>query len=523
MPISDRIEATVERWSQAWKERLRGWLVGVISLGIETFEDVISLKMAPKLKPFIDKLESGGEVPPEIKPLIDEIKKPTGEIAGFLARALGGGIVSGAMGSLTDWILRNLVRQLARLPGDPPFHLPKPEILLRLYWEYGYTKEWLYDMMGYHGLRQDQVDQLLNISTLRFPSEVTGPLWLRDEKKWGILWKDLEDLGVDKFRIEGLKELVWKVPSPQDIVTWLAREVFEPSMVSKYGLDDEWEGVDKSQFRRAGLRESDALNYWRAHWSHPAYNEVRRMLHRGQLTEQDVYDWFRLVEIPPYWRKGLTELMWDVPGRVELRMMAQYGLVDKGYIMDILAKDGLHEKYRSVVADMMLVRGARTDIQTRYVKGWLDSAGVQAEIDALKLEPVMAERMYKWIVKNTKGDRTSAEKDLTKAEIIKGVKNGIIEWEEGVGQLVNLGYDQDEATYLLAINVEVVEGVPTDELKIRIDTIRRLRRSNNITESDEIRELVALGIEANLARAYAENDTLRISKSALEGTPEAGA
>ena len=56
--------------------------------------------------------------------------------------------------------------------------------------------------------------------------------------------------------------------------------------------------------------------------------------------------------------------------------------------------------------------------------------------------------------------RIIKERDLTKAEIVKGVKNEFLTFEDGTAMLVDLGYDTAEAEYILIINVEALTGSP---------------------------------------------------------------
>jgi len=515
MPISDRIEGTIEIWSQKWKDRLRGWLAGAIGFGVEVFMEVLAKSAAPKLRPIIETLEKSGKVPAELKPILEEIKNPTGESAATFGLGVHGPLVGGAIGKLADAVLLPLAYWANSLTQNVIIsHQEMIETYLRGYID----KETLYAAMAQYGLSKEAVDYMLLLRQVRFPSDVVAPAWLRDKTKYEKFWEDVRTLGVTDDRIELLKEMAYKLPTADQAITWMAREVFEEDMAAKYGLDDESDKIDYSFMETIGIKEEVARKHWRAHWQHASWSQIVEMLHRGMVTEQDVYDWFRLVEIPPYWRRGLTATMWQVPGRIETRMMAQYGLVDKAFIMDILEKDGLAEEYRSVVADMNLVRGIRTDIQSRYSKGWLDAAGVKAEIDKAGLSPQIAERLYQWIVSNAKGDRTTAEKDLTKAEIVKAVKKGLIPWQDGITRLMALGYDEDEADLIMMQNVEVVEEGPTTELNVRVDTVRRQRRQRLISRDQEISSLLQLGIDHGLATAYADNDDLRLAKVTEEGT-----
>jgi hypothetical protein len=177
------------------------------------------------------------------------------------------------------------------------------------------------------------------------------------------------------------------------------------------------------------------------------------MYHRGELNWDDINEYMRLAEIPPYWREKLATISWDLPNRIELRMMARYGLVDKSFLLEILKKVGLHEDYRDIAADMMLVMGIQSDLSTRYGKGWITSEQVKSELAAAGLDPKIADRVYQWIVKQSATERVTTEKNLTKAEIVKGVKKGTITRADGEKLVVEMGYDAKEAKFIMDINI----------------------------------------------------------------------
>ncbi|GAJ22435.1 unnamed protein product, partial [marine sediment metagenome] len=211
------------------------------------------------------------------------------------------------------------------------------------------------------------------------------------------------------------KEASKVMPTPADIVMFLAHEVFEKDMIEKYKLDSEWETIDKEYAKKIGLDEDTLKNYWRNHWVHPSLSSVYDMLHRDLITEKDVAEYYRLVEVPEYWRDNLTELSWDMPNRIEIRMMARYLDLDKAFVKDMLKKAGLHADYRDAGADFMLVMGLQGYWSTMYRNGWLTSEGLLAEIEAKELDPVIAERVYKYIVKAEKPARMEETRKLTRA------------------------------------------------------------------------------------------------------------
>ena len=126
--------------------------------------------------------------------------------------------------------------------------------------------------------------------------------WRRDPKKYESLFHDIKEQGWSDERIEAWKDITRIMPAPRDYVGFLAHEVFEKDMIEKYGLLSEWEKIDKEPAKKIGLLEDELKLYWMDHWEHPEWGTIRELRHRDQITDQDVKDWFRIVEILEYWR-----------------------------------------------------------------------------------------------------------------------------------------------------------------------------------------------------------------------------
>ena len=557
--LGRRMYLFARKFSDLVSAPLRGWMGSWLAWGIEIFMDALAKSYSKKLQPMLDSIGKISGLPSEVLPLLNEIKSPTGEAGALLGAKMGSSMVGGVLDRIMNVFLAGFAADLNR---TFPRAIMAPDSYIQAALRGVISEADLGDALRVHGFNEFHQKIWNALAKVLFPSDIVAPAWLRDKAKYEHFWDDVKKLGVDDEHIELLKEMAYQLPNVRDVVSFLAHEVLEPEMVSKYGLDDEWGGVDKSLFEKVGLKEDMALNYWRDHWQHATWSQVTQMLHRGLVEPPDVYDWYRLVEIPPYWRDKLTELSWDLPNRIELRMMARYGLVDKAFLVKTFEKIGLAEEYRSVVADMNLAVGLSAGLGARYRNGWISEGDVESEIRAAGLTGEVAKRLYQAIIKENKPERTAIEKDLTKAEIVKGVKLGIITWDEGVAQLEAMGYDESEAIYILAISIEaaagsphtlgdfkrltellrLAQGLPTErtreeiigsekavsakypvkptlspeELKTRVDTIRRKRRRGELTRDEEVTELLKVGLAVELATAYAENDDLRLQKGAEE-------
>jgi hypothetical protein len=301
--------------------------------------------------------------------------------------------------------------------------------------------------------------------------------WRRDPGAYASLFDDLKDQGWSDERIEALKFVTLYYPPPADLIRWQAREVFEPAMIERYGLDSEFEAISKDPFYKAGMTDEQILNYWRAHWEHASWQQVVEMLHRGLLTEAQVYDWFRLVEIPPFWRDKMIQAAYTWPTRVDVRRWWDMRTIDEAELRRLYSGMG----YRGVNLDNYVlwtkVYVAFPDLLARWSKGWITLDEVRQELVGLGMPAARVEEMIQTKIKVDQPERTSAERDVTKTDIYKGVKQGVITRGEAIELLMELGFDIDEADYLLAINIPAdnTDQVVSQRQLTKADILKGLR------------------------------------------------
>jgi hypothetical protein len=100
------------------------------------------------------------------------------------------------------------------------------------------------------------------------------------------------------------------------------------------------------------------------------------------------------------------------------------------------------------------------DLTAMYQKGIVTGEYVVTELMKMEVPEYNARLLVKKITDQYQIDRLTIEKDLTKAEIIKGVKNQVLTTSQGVSLLVDIGYDKNEAYYILTINKVVAASDP---------------------------------------------------------------
>lgn len=466
------------------------------------------IKAVPKL---IDNIQEYPDLSPQLRELLTKTKEGGGEWQGILAGSMAGSALGGTMSAA---LLPDLELLKQWISKRSPFQLVPITSLIILKWRNDITDDYFYDQMGRYGIDTFTANQMMLAA---------------------------------KF-----------YPSPGDLVTWIAKEVFEPETITEFGLDEEIPYAKEEDFRKAGVFPDQLKNFWIAHWVHPSYRDIVELYRRDQISKETFWKWFKLVEIPPIWRDGMIYTAWDTPNRIETRMMCRYLDMPKEEVIKLLQYAGLQEEFRDSAADFMIIMGIESDLRTRYRNGWISSADIKSELIAKGIDSTIAERVYQRIVKEEKPERVAAERDLTKAEIVKGVKKGVISWEEGISMLQAMGYDPGEAQFILEINIgaltgspktpaefkaweelyQTAAGLPTkrpaeeiikaqeklakergkrrvateDEIRVATDTIRRKRRQRLITRDQEIKALLDLEYDIQYATTVADNDDLRLRK-----------
>jgi len=413
MTAGDRFKKWIDDFAMSIKDRLRGWMASWLAGGMEGFTTSLEPDVIDAMRETLTSISLEPDLPAGLRTAIE--------------KTLGkGNIMEVAWG----YGMLMLSAIPAILGGAQP----------------------LGNLISY---KHEKLTQSYRLDPM---SVITA--WRRDPEKYAGLFDDLKDLGWSEDRIEALKFYTQFYPGPADLIRWQAREVFEPEMIARYGLDSEFGAIDKEPFYKAGMTDDQILNYWRAHWEHASWMQVVEMLHRGLLTEEQVYDWFRVVEIPPFWRDLLIQTAYTWPTRVDVRRWWDMRTIDEPELRRLYSGMG----YRGVNLDNYVlwtkVYVSFPDLMARWTKGWITLDEVRSELVALGMPAERVEEMIQTKIEPEGPGRVEDGKSLTKTEIYKGVKKELITWGEGIELLRDLGYDEDEADYILAVNVGALEGSP---------------------------------------------------------------
>jgi len=419
--------------------------------------EVVESKASLQLGPLLERIEADTTIPPELKPIFDELKQPTSAWAAVLAQTAGSTVIGGALMKVIDYILRPISKGLS---AAPLYDIPEPSFLTALWLRGKITDEELHSLCTWLGISDEHVEQLKELSQIRLDPGSVITAWRRDPAKYEMLFQDLKDSGWNDDRIEALKFFTLYYPSPAELVHWTAREVFEPDKIAKYGLMADADKLRRDDFYKAGMDDEQIDNHWIAHWEHASWMQVVEMLHRKLITEQDVKDWFPLVEVAPYWADNLIQMAYSWPTRVDVRRWRDMAVIDQTQLRTLYEGMGYHGEWLDLYCLWTEVYNRFPDLVARFRNGWITEGDVKSELITLGMPAERVEEMWQAKFKPEAAAQVEEERKATATEIMKGVKTGYISRAEGVEMLGDLGYNAEVADFKLDVYLGVSSGSP---------------------------------------------------------------
>lgn len=269
------------------------------------------------------------------------------------------------------------------------------------------------------GLSDKHID-LMFLANYRLYDETTIMiLWLRGVLDDGKMFMRMREIGYTDTRTKEIMKSWSIIPGPSDLFHLVAREAFEPDAIELMGLGDEFPEEQTPWLEKQGISKYWAEKYWCAHWDQPSIQQGFEMLHRNVIKLPELNMLFKTVEIPPYWRDKLIKIAYMPYTRVDVRRMHKVGVLNDEQLLRSYMDLGYDVKHATEMSNF------------------------------------------------TKIYNMGAEKNLSKSEILKGFKEGILSLDETKTNLTNLGYSSDEADYYISYE-EYKESKSIQEEKIKI-------------------------------------------------------
>jgi len=276
----------------------------------------------------------------------------------------------------------------------------------------------------------------------------------------------------------------------------------EPKRLSEAKLEDlAFYGIITETEWKAGLialgyTESDAnklIQLAKEEWARKEEKPKVRKLSESDVIDAYEFGLYGIYADEEYYRQAGYP-----PDKI--RWYAEHS-VEKWYL-----DAGYSPEDARLLARLVYLKYEVPKLRTLYRNGWINKQQLIEGLRELGIpEPRLTEMAMNFI-KAEQPERLRKERDLTKSEIIKGVKAGVITPQQAVYLLMDLGYDEWEAWYLLAIYKVVEAGDPEGYWEMR-KIIELQKKARGLPAKEIPDELIIL--EQEQRRLKEELDRLR--------------
>lgn len=237
----------------------------------------------------------------------------------------------------------------------------------------------------------------------------------------------LSRMGYSGSAKQALLDLRYYIPPPTDLIRMAVREVFNPELRQALDLDAEFPEPFAQYAALAGIKREWAENEWAMHWDLPSPSQGYEMLHRGLIEEAELAALLKALDYAPVWRDKLRDIAYSPITRVDLRRLYKGGVITE---QDVFAG------YKALGYD---------DERARWLTDWT----------------------MKYYTPEDESELDEYTKE-TAAQIRLAYRRHVILRAEALDKLVELGYSEDGADFLLAIDDAQLALNPTTDAGIPV-------------------------------------------------------
>lgn len=410
--------------------------------------DSIEDELKPVILPLLDEFDAQENLPAPLRRMSEHLRhsEPI-TFAAIATTIIVSAIVGFAMGMIRPFsqLAANKAMGIAR-----PTRLDPPAAFAA--WRRGTIGEEEFKKHCHqHGWPDIAIEAFSEIFAQRVGVGDLSTLLLRQVTGEAEFDTELGKRGYKPDEIAKLKELQKVIPGIGDLISMAVREAWDDDVARQYGYDDHFPDEFAIWAEKQGLSPEWAKKYWRAHWNLPGPTMARDMLWRTDMTEEDYDTLLRIADYPTAFRQWMTEVAYRTYTRVDVRRMHATGV--------------LGEK----------------DVYRNYMD--------------LGYPPDKAQKMTEFTI----AYNTKAERDLSRTDVLNGLKIGYFKPEEAHALIVSLGYDEKEADYYIS---KTMYDLWQKEIKEQVKYLQQQYERSLIDQNAVYSELGRLNLPAEQINRY---------------------
>jgi hypothetical protein len=457
----------------------------------------IETDFAPRLKPLIEKAESTGTVPPEVQPLLDEMKDPKAPIGALLGNAVGGGMAGGIVSSTIGPYLLLLQYEMQRLANQARWD---PATGLAVVYRRPDKEELVNSDLRDQGWTAERIELLKDVARTRLVEDLCVELRRRGVYTEAQYLEAMHWLGYEAKEAQDYYKAKEAWPGISDLVRMAVREAFTPEIAEKFGQYQDLPAKYMEYAQKIGLPEDFAKAFWAAHWDLPSPQMGFDLLHRGIITQDELKLLLRALDIMPFWRDKLIQLSYSPFTRVDIRRMHKMGILTEAQVLQSYKDIGYNDEKAKALTDFTIKLNADTatggdkelaksEVISLYKKRLLTRDQAKARLGYLEY----ADEDIDLILDLAEWTADSSTKEVTVSQVKSLYQKGLASRDQAVQFLTALKYSAQAVNSMLTL--WDWEKPQDSKLPSRTD-LDQLVKDNIIGEDTWRSQMALLGYDA---------------------------
>jgi len=229
------------------------------------------------------------------------------------------------------------------------------------------------------------------------------------------------------------------IPGPGDLVRFAVREAWRPELqigTPTFFID---------YMKKMGFSDMWSRYFWAAHWIIPTYEQARESFWRGILSATEFADLRKYADLAPAYDKVWEGLQYDLPGRIDIRWLNEWGLITREQFITLLKATGMSPEWVEKIADAYdrnqlrdELNRLRTDLVSLFKEGFMSEADLRTELTKLGFRADVIDRT----VEDAERDAELTEKKIYVSTYVEAFRKGKINENQLIGYLQELKVEQ---------------------------------------------------------------------------------
>jgi len=231
-------------------------------------------------------------------------------------------------------------------------------------------------------------------------------------------------------------------PSPQDLITFAVREVYNDETRKAFGQDEDISDRFIAEAKKAGVTEEQARNYWAAHWQLPSVGQGFEMLQRHAITQSQLQMLLKAADVMPFWRDALLKISYNPLTRVDIRRMHAMGVLSVEQVQERYEAEGFSPEDAALMTQFTVSYNTKQEgssSQGKIIEAYKKDIIDVTQATEMLRESNLSTEAIDLLLKTADFDKALTRADETKADLMARYIAGDISLDDARSTLLSLG------------------------------------------------------------------------------------